>query len=277
MVSVKVTIPGLEVSMLLLSHRKTTCSPRKWLAAFGILAVALLPVTASAQISVNGEDGEKVIIGPNGIDILSTGGGRSSVLLGPGGLNINSRRAPAVQSAPVNAGLNLQAALAKLETVSYGKTNESAPLIVRIKQLEVDNLGKEGSGSNVARIQAVAQAMGVNLFDGSTVTTTTVTTATPVMTPDQPLGEHFVINENYFAGTHLCKSSTVTVNSNHCDVQLTGVCSLLNVLGNHNTVTVSRAVNVRLVGNHNTVHWIDGPAPSIAYIGSHNTVAKREP
>jgi hypothetical protein len=274
----------------------------KQLAVSILCATALISIpTAMAQLNIQGEDGSTVQIGPGGINVHSNTGKHSNVQITPGGIKVNSTPPSKVKSTTVTTtrvgsggtsvrtttttatGFNLKSALAKLEMSAYGKANESAPIIQRIQKLEMDNLGHTGTGSNIARVQSLAVAMGVNLSGGgsggggarTSVTTNTSTTETIVNTGNaQPTPPIWAITDDHHSGTFFCNNSIVSISSNHCNLVLTGHCKQLSITGNHNNVQVERASGIDTPGNHNTVMWVKAPMPAVSNYGNYNNIGQ---
>lgn len=270
---------------------------------FGYVAAAtalLVSITQSpagfAQFSVQGEDGSTVNIGPGGIDVRSSNGNQAAVHVGTSGITVNKRTQPKKNLAAPAGSINMRrgpgtvdmkTALSMLEQAAYGKTNASAPIIVRIEKLEVDNLGAKGSGPNLSRVQALAKTMGVNISVSAPVRTASETIVDSGASSRLPRasasiasvaeGPILSITDNHHEGTLTCNNSAVAIASNHCNLVLTGHCRLLNVTGNHNTIRADNVDNIQALGNHNTIVWVKTPAPAISNQGNYNKIAKASP
>lgn len=290
--------------------------------AVATLALVAFPTSpVLGQISVDSGDGNTVTIGPGGINVRSNNGNKANVYVGPGGISVQSkqpgtgsaevrtttgaRRSTSVKrvtttsgkgkaaasvtsktsnaSATTGASINLKAALAKLEMAAYGRVDETSPLVVRIEKLEMDNLGKQGSGTHIARVQVLAKSLGVDLNATAAGTaTTTVTTRETIVDNGAGMSVQFappalMIADNHHEGTYNLNNSTVAIASNNCTLNLRGTCKQLSITGNHNVVQVERATIIHVAGNHNTVVWFNTPQPTIANLGNYNKISKAGP
>jgi len=101
----------------------------------------------------------------------------------------------------------------------------------------------------------------------ATVTTILLLTGAPA------LAERQVVDNDKTLTVDCTKDAEVSLVGNHLAVTLTGTCTRVNVLGNHETVTGS-ATTFFLAGNHNTLHA--DKADDITVSGSHNTVSYKQ-
>jgi hypothetical protein len=264
-------------------------------AALAAFTLATIPCDVLGQISVDSGDGNTVNIGPGGINVRSTGGERATVQSRtPGQVTTGAHRTTvrkvstvssgkgktATAGSPAGAAINLKAALAKLEMSAYGRVDEASPPVVRIEKLEIDNLGKKGTGSNIVRVQELAKSLGVDLSSTTTATTTVTTTTPPETIVDnagpglnvqvnpggigvQVAPAALMVTDNHQEDTYNCNNSAVAVASNHCNLMLRGTCKQLNVKGNHNLEHVERTTNIQALGNHNIIVWVKTPQPTI--------------
>jgi len=242
-------------------------------AFLAVSAIALLSslaaVPASAQINIQGSDGETVNIGPNGISVQKRGE-RSTVHIGPGSITVdggNSRvntKTTRVQtrtsksSSPKkvttkttttksvsSAGATLDSQVSTIEIAVYGKKTVGAPLVARVEKLEVDNIGSVQSGSVKERIVALAKTLGVKI-DGVTSTTTThVTTSTGTAT-----GANIQINH---AGVPGGERANVEVGGNYAhasrDIVIDDSNQTLNYVCNGNKIVLNSSnCTIRLKG-----------------------------
>lgn len=261
-----------------------------YVAAAAALLVSIAQSPAGfAQLSVQGEDGSVVKIGPGGIDVRSITGDKATVHVGTSGITVNKQRNQPKGTLGMRRGpttVDMKTALSLLEKAAYGKPNDSAPLIVRIERLEVDNIGAKGSGPNIARVQALAKTLGVNIAVSAasgSQSETIVDSGASARLPRasaiaSPAGGPLLsITDNHHEGTLTCNNSAVAIASNHCNLVLKGHCRLLNVTGNHNTIRADYVDNIQALGNHNTIVWVKTPAPAISNQGNYNKIAKASP
>jgi len=281
---------------------------------FAAVAVGLCLCTSAglAQISVQGEDGSTVTIGPGGINVNDpSSGSRSKINMGPGGIQIDSangrnqsrvnlnsgsgitvktNKSSAVTSVTKNAG-GAEQQVSIIERKIYGKTFSGTPLMARVEKLEVDNLGKKGSGPLKARITILARELGVNLASSSTTVinhnnSSTVTTSTGKESARVTINEgaargsitakelkDLVINDNHQIIKGHCNGNDIVLNGNHCQLHLSGKLGSITINGNHNIISSERIVEVVANGNSNTVTWSNRrETPDIQNNGSDNTM-----
>ncbi len=87
-----------------------------------------------------------------------------------------SKTNTASQQVKLSGAASLQDRVSQLEIAASGKTSAGS-LLARVEKLELDNLGKKGAGSLKERIDALAISLGVSQKSGSSVSRTTVNTA----------------------------------------------------------------------------------------------------
>lgn len=260
-----------------------------------VAAVFLLCTSASfAQISVQGEDGSTITIGPGGININDHGsGGKSNVRMGPGGIQIDSANGSNRSRVNLGPGINVQTnrsagtritsttkrtgtntvktttvtqsgtgagqQVALIEMKIYGKTFPAIPLMARVEKLEVDNLGKKGNGPLKARINVLAKELGVNLATTATTTSTTVVNpakSTIHVTSGTPESVTVNISEGASRGSIVAKElNDLIVNENNQIIK--GHCNGNDIVinGNHCQLHLSGILGSIIVnGNHNIVN-----------------------
>lgn len=267
----------------------------KTMRALGLLVVmASVAAPAWAQITIDGGQGQKVIIGPGGVNVE---GAEGTVRVGPGGVNVmsgsrsvtsTSRPLPTVTrirtmttktSAPApSKGLSLFDKLAIVERAAYGQPVTNKALLVRIDELEVKVLGQKGTGSSAARIDALANALGVKFTAQSTASVKVTPVTTPaaseqvVVTETNTSSENVItINDNGSNDILRCNNSIVVLNSNGSHIRLTGSCSKLLVNGDNNMIDADAVAFLQANGNNNRVTY-RGNAPVINNLGSNNSV-----
>lgn len=294
-----------------------------------VAALFLFCASASfAQISVQGEDGSTVTIGPGGININGHGSGKSNVRMGPGGIQIDSTNGGNRSRVNLGPGINVQTnrgggtritsttkrtstntvktttvtqsadsvgqQVSIIEMKIYGKTFAAMPLLARIEKLEVDNLGRKGSGPLKARISALAKELGVNLATTTTTSTTIVSPASSSIRINSgkpevatvnvgevaPRGstvgsvlKDMVINENNQLIKGHCNGNDIVLNGNNCQLHLTGKLGSIIINGNENAVRSERIEEIIANGNKNTVTWSSGrEMPEIVNNGTGNNL-----
>jgi hypothetical protein len=290
------------------------------------LGIALAPACL-AQLQVQNGNGETVTIGPNGINVQSpTGGatnlnitpngisgvagGNTHVNISPGGVGtVTTRRASTVRTttstgsgrAAVRAGgFSLADQVTQLEIAASGKANPNMALAARVEKLEMDNLGKKGTGSLKERIKALALGLGVparvsaggtpgKIFeyddnvskDGGGVSTTHVTAqgsgANIHVTTSGSGGrtDNIVVDSNNENVSYSLNGGSVVLDGNSCNVRLTGSCERLVVNGNSNKITADSITQVVLNGSGNSVNWLSTSNPQVVNNGSSNDARPR--
>ncbi len=89
------------------------------------------------------------------------------------------------------------------------------------------------------------------------------------------------IVDNGFTATKACNDhATVSIAGNDLKLTLTGMCGVVEIAGNDNTIIIDGAESISVPGNQNVVTWKRGPGgkdPKIAVVGNGNKVAKAAP
>lgn len=262
--------------------------------AFGaVAALFLFCTTASfAQISVQGEDGSTITIGPGGINMNDrSSGSKSHVRMGAGGIQIDSANGGNRSRVNLGPGINVQTNrgvgtqvttttkrggtnTVKTTTVSqtaggagqqvsliemkiYGKTFPAMPLMARVEKLEVDNLGKKGAGPLKTRISILAKELGVNLASNTTTTSTTIVNPgnTIHINSGRPEGASVSVNDGASRGSIVANElNDLVINENNQIIK--GHCNGNDIVinGNHCQLHLSGKLgSVTINGNHNIV------------------------
>jgi hypothetical protein len=253
------------------------------------LCTSLCASAGLAQISVQGENGSNVTIGPGGITINDpNSGSRAKVKMGPGGIQVNSANGGNRSTVNLGSGINVRTnknnrvttvtqnagsaeqQVSIIEKKIYGKTFAGTPLMARVEKLEVDNLGKKGSGPLKVRISILARELGVNLA-GSESAHVTINEGSSGGSISAKELKDLVINENNQTVNGHCNGNDIVLNGNHCQLHLSGKLGSITINGNHNVVKSERIEEVVTNGNSNTVTWSSRhETPDISNSGKDN-------
>lgn len=248
--------------------------------------------------------GDTVKIGPASINVKKPG---KTVEISPTGINIDknrnnlSNRKSAVSAstsvktsgtaskAANAAGLSIEQRVGNLEMQVYGKRTSGQALIKRVEKLEQDNLGHTGQGTIITRVDVLSRAIGTGAGnasvsistrthtdnDGSTVSVQGSHGGVNISSAGQSGQSIITLNDSDFEGDVKCSNSDVVLNASDCKIHFVGTVKHLVVNGSSNELRCDLVQHVQVNGSENHVTWSSGANPSIANVGSSNTLKSR--
>jgi len=236
---------------------------------------------------------------------ISARNGRNSAAIHSSGVAVKNGTVSTRTKTSTTTVVSLEQRVGSLEIQAYGQKTVGVPLIGRVEKLEADTLGATGTGTLNVRISKLAAALGttetsskqtVTVNEGVTGTRSTIESSGGVPMVDISkfgnsvkiqavgaagaritggTGKDIILDTGGYEGTIVGNGGNVVLNASGCDIKITGTINALVLNGSSNDITCDTVHHVQSNGSANTVSWSRGVSPSIADVGSANTLGSR--